>query len=201
MVTIYLLRHGIIEGADERRLIGQTDFPLLEKGRDQARACEQALRQVDFSEIWCSDLKRTVETAAIVSHNRSVPAARAPALREIALGQWDGLRINIIHEQYPEMWAERGRDIAGFRPPGGESFHDVQHRVLSFIDPLVSRASGNVLLVSHAGVIRSMLCHALGMPLSHLFRLHLDYCGWSIVEADGDGWRVIAVNRVSPSRW
>ena len=201
MATFYLLRHGEIEGANQKRLIGQIDLPLNPEGRYQAEQTGRHLSTVAFSEIWCSDLNRTVETAQIVSGERNQPIQQTPELREIALGEWDGLEIATIRDNFSDLWIARGYDIGNFCPPGGESFFDLQQRVVTFIQSLVSRCSGNVLITTHAGVIRTFLCHILQAPLSHLFRIHLDYCGLTLVEDVRGELRIKAMNLVLPNHF
>jgi probable phosphoglycerate mutase len=80
------------------------------------------------------------------------------------------------------VWKARGEDVAGFRPPAGESFTDVLQRVTPCIGRICSESSGPVLVVTHAGVIRVLICKALGMPISGLFRIRVDYGGLTLID-------------------
>jgi alpha-ribazole phosphatase len=191
---LYLMRHGAIEAARERRFVGQIDPPLCPDGRKESERQYLLLRDIPFSRIWCSDLKRAYETAAIVCRDRGFKILSAPQLREIDLGQWDGMAMSQIREQFPKLWQARGEDIGDFRPPGAESFADLQQRVVPFIRRIAAQSAGNTLIVTHAGVIRVLLCQVLGMPLSHLFRIHLDYGGITLIKDINGMSRVMAVN-------
>lgn len=191
---IFLVRHGAIETFTEKRFIGQIDLPLSSMGRIQAAQLEKSFRDTAFSQAFCSDLKRAAQTADIICGNRNITAQPAPALREIHLGDWDGQPMAHIKERYPDLWQARGMDMGGFRPPGGESFADLRHRAAAFIRQMAQGMTGNSLVVTHAGVIRVLLCHILQMPLSHLFRIHLDYGGWTVLQNKNGQCRVMAVN-------
>jgi broad specificity phosphatase PhoE len=192
---IYLLRHGQIEGDGLRRFIGWTDPPLSEKGRETARKWRDALSDIAFGEIVCSDLRRSKETATIIAAGRRISSM--PEFREIGLGAWDGMPRDGIRAGQPDAWRQRGADMAGFRPPGGESFADLSERVLpSFhrIAAVYTRQDDHALIVGHAGVNRLILCHLLGMNLENMFRLGQDYGGLTRIRRRGDGFRVEAMN-------
>jgi alpha-ribazole phosphatase len=191
---LFLMRHGAIKAAKEKRFVGQIDPPLGPDGRQQSERLGLQLRDISFSRVWCSDLKRAYETAAIVCRDRGLEIQPAPELREINLGQWDGMAMSQIREQFPDLWQARGEDIGDFRPPGAESFADLQQRVVPFIRRIAAESAGNTLIVTHAGVIRVLLCQVLGMPLSHLFRIHLDCGGITLIQDINGMSRVKAVN-------
>ncbi len=191
---LYLMRHGAIEATQEKRFVGQIDPPLSPDGRKQSERQGRQLRNILFSGVWCSDLKRAYETAAIVCRDRGLTLQPAPELREINLGQWDGMAMSQIREAFPDLWQARGEDIGHFRPPGAESFADLQQRVVPFIRRIAAQSAGNTLIVTHAGVIRVLLCQVLQMPLSHLFRIHLDYGGITLIQDINGMSRVKAVN-------
>jgi alpha-ribazole phosphatase len=191
---LFLMRHGAIEAAKEKRFIGQIDPPLSSDGRKQSEWQGRQLTKVSFSKVWCSDLKRAYETAAIVCRERGFEMMQAPELREINLGQWDGMAMSQVREQFPDLWQARGEDIGHFRPPGAESFTDLQQRVVPFIRRIATQSTGNTLIVTHAGVIRVLLCQVLEIPLSHLFRIHLDYGGITLIKDINGMSQVKAVN-------
>lgn len=192
---IYLVRHGEIEGAGSRRFIGWTDPPLSDEGRKTARKVRESLSEVVFDEILCSDLRRSRETADLIASGRAV--AVLPELREIRLGEWDGLPRQQIKTGQPEAWRCRGEDMAHFRPPGGESFADLSRRVLPVFRRIAEAHSGDdshALVVGHAGVNRLILCHVLAMNLEHMFRLGQDYGGLTLIRRRGNGFRVMGMN-------
>jgi probable phosphoglycerate mutase len=196
---ILLLRHGASLGdTDEKRFIGQTDRPLSNKGRDQAHGWRQWLADAPIERIIASSLSRCVETARILAADRSVEITPLAGLREIDLGDWDGITFRRVREQWPEAFRQRGMAIARFRPPGGESFLDLQHRVVPIFEHAVDQIDRSLLVVAHAGVNRMILCHLLGMPPQHLFRL-AQGCGcMNLIDRLACGYRVHSLNLLPP---
>jgi probable phosphoglycerate mutase len=169
---VFLLRHGRIQGAGEKRFIGNTDMDLDDIGISQARYWRQALVPLTIDTIHTSGLTRCRHTAAIIAGDRTVTSH--PELNEIHLGQWDGRPFEEIKQQDPNGFKQRGDHLDTFRPPGGESFLDLQNRVLPFFTQCL-REPGTPLFVTHAGVIRMILCHITGLALKDLFQIPLTY--------------------------
>ena len=119
-------------------------------------------------------------------------------LREIRLGAWEGQLFDTVRKTNPQEFQRRGDHTAEHRPPGGESFDDLQHRVWPVFTKVACLPDRAILMVTHAGVIRVLLCRLLGMPLKNLFRIALTYGSLSIIDFGPKGYRVRAVN-LSPS--
>jgi probable phosphoglycerate mutase len=194
MTLLYLLRHGAIDWPEPECFIGHTNAPLSSEGRMQADAWRNEFQKVEFTGVWSSDLTRATETAGIVFAGRVAGVRTCRELREIQLGEWDGLPRNRVRESQPDLWRARGEDLAGFRPPGGESFADLQQRVLPQIARIIEETQGIICIVTHAGVIRVLVCHMLQMPLSNLFRIRLDYGSLSIASYLPERVEVCALN-------
>ncbi len=193
--TVYLLRHGDTRADTVRRYIGQTDVPLTENGRMQAGWWQSKLAPVNFSRIICSDLWRTCETAEIIAEGRNILVETYPELREINLGEWDGLPQEEVRRQFPVEYEKRGLNPASFRPENGESFFDVSGRVVPVFEKIIRNAlEGNILIVAHAGVNRVILSYLLEMPLSNLFRLEQGYGCLNIIQYGDDFVRVRSIN-------
>ena len=146
---------------------------------------------VPFARVLCSDLARSVETAR---HGRPhfrgdhrIDLEILPELREIDLGDWECRAMADVRRDFPDQFEARGRDMAGFRPPGGESFRDLSERVIPVIETLAREVHGNVLLAGHAGVNRVILCHVLGLPLAGLFRLGQDHGCLNVISWGASG--------------
>jgi probable phosphoglycerate mutase len=192
--SIYLMRHGDSRPDAVRRFVGRSDHPLNETGRSQAEHWQQKLARIHFSHIYCSDLKRSVETALIIGRCSQPPMTILPNLGEIDLGRWDGLPVSEVRRLYPREYEQRGADLAGYRPPGGESFSDLSARVLPVFEEVVGQSCENLLIVGHAGVNRVILCHLLGMPVANLFRLEQVYSCLNILEFTKGSWVLRQMN-------
>jgi alpha-ribazole phosphatase len=194
--TIYLLRHGEIAGSGHaKRYIGQTDVSLSRSGRQQANEWARNLSGLVFDALYSSDLKRSRETVEILAVVPSKPIHFRSELREIHLGQWEGMSMTSVQSRFPEAFQARGLDFGHFRPPDGESFLDLYERVIPLFEQIVHESRGKVLIVGHAGVNRVILCHVLGLPLERLFHLGQDYGCLNTIEKKNGFLQVKALNR------
>lgn len=191
---MWLVRHGALPQVFPRRFVGQSDLALSDQGREQAVGLASALSGIPFESAVSSDLARCLETARIILAGRDVPFRIEAGLREIRLGEWEGLTVAEVRKRFPGHYEARGEDIAGFRPQGGESFRDVRMRAVAALEAVVRTSRGEVLVVAHGGVNRCLLCHFLGMPLGHLFRLGQEYACLNLLDFSGDIPTVAGVN-------
>ena len=193
-VRIFLMRHGQVVQAIPRRFLGQRNVPLDETGRAQAESAGRWLRGISFDRAVCSDLDRARETAGLLLQDRDITVETEPRLREIHLGQWEGLTVDEVRAAFPGEYEARGKDLARAVPRGGESFLDLQQRVAPCFEEIARQGTGTVLLVAHAGVNRAILCHVLGLDLENLFRLGQDYCCLNIITQKDGQFQVERMN-------
>jgi len=172
--TTVLLRHGDTELSPEHRFSGLRDHPLSADGIRQAQAAACRLASgAPIDVVVSSPLRRAVATAAIAAGELGLTTVIEDDLRETDYGDWDGFTLSEIQQRWPEAAAAWRRDPEQ-APPGGESFADTAHRVNRACDRLVRKHGGKALLVvSHVTPIKILLCRALGVPLSTLYRLYL----------------------------
>ena len=195
--TVYLLRHGKIAiGGEQRCYIGQVDIPLEAAGVCQAERLQARLARVGFAAVYCSDLVRSLETARIIAGKTSARVEVRPKLREINLGEWEGLAFDEVARRFPGEFEARGKDIAYYRTPGGESFADCNQRIVAAFHEIMTEAEEPVVIVGHAGVNRLILCYVLGMPLTNLFRIRQDYGCINVIQYAGTSGQVKLLNSV-----
>lgn len=192
--TLYLVRHGELIVDERHRFLGQLDVPLSPKGKLQARALQEWFRRIPLSQVYCSDLSRSRETAEIMIEARAIPLRECRELREISLGLWEGCALSDIATRYPKAFRARGEDLAHYRPDGGESFEDCQTRARAVMSEILAMPPGEFLIAGHAGVNRVILCQALGVPLQNLFRIAQDYGCVNVLEYKGGVCRVKLLN-------
>jgi alpha-ribazole phosphatase len=197
--TIYLVRHGSVVGAETRRFIGHLDVPLSPRGELEAAALARRLATVKLAAAYSSDLSRTRRTAEILSGPHRLEPVAVPALREFAMGRWEGLTAEEIRALDPAAFDAWMADVGRFQFPDGESLGDVTARVWPALEAIVERhAGGTVLVVAHGGPNRIVLCRALGMPLERILSLGQDYAALSIIERNREGWRLRLLNHREP---
>ncbi len=194
MTTIYLLRHGALAGDNRDRFIGQTDLPLAPEGIAQAEAMAMALRERGIGALHCSDLLRSRQTAEIIAAALDVEVSAHGALREVSLGEWEGLLRQEVATRWADQFAARGRDMDGYRPPGGESFADCLARAWPLWKSVTHTDAAAIAVVAHAGVNRLLLCRLLGMPVQNMFRLGQNYGCVNVVELERRVVRVRLIN-------
>ncbi|MEI8172575.1 MAG: histidine phosphatase family protein [Deltaproteobacteria bacterium] len=158
---LLLLRHGETGEAYLNRYVGSTDFPLSERGRRQAGVMKMFLHDRVFDHCLCSPMARCMETAAAVLESREIRMEIDHNLREIDFGQWEGMSFDEIAKSSPDLVRRWGAFDPVFAFPGGESIGDFLERVRFVAERLSHDPADTILLCTHGGIIRTMICHFL----------------------------------------
>lgn len=189
--TLLLIRHGETDWNAEGRWQGHTDIPLNESGRRQAQLLAQRLQKWPISAIYCSDLQRAAETAAIIGKRIGHEPLVEKAWRERHNGQFSGLTGREIQQRHPEIWARMKRGFV--EVPGGETTHDLQQRVSGALQELMRRHAGEMIaVVTHGGVLRALVAQVLNLPLEDAVRVRVGgNTGLTMVTALPDRWLVL----------
>lgn len=170
MTRLCLVRHGQTDWNIEGRYQGQSDVPLNETGRAQARALAEKLAGQTFSAIYASDLGRTRETAGILAACLRLPVQFDARLREINQGEWEGQLVQIIQARYSALWSQRAIDPASLRPPGGETVGEVARRVYAALNDITRLyPAGPVLIAAHGISLAVIICKDRGIPLGKVY--------------------------------
>ncbi len=160
---IYLIRHGATQLSAEDRFAGATDVDLSDEGRKQAQALAVRLADDHITAVYCSPMRRTVETASIVARPQDLKPITRDGLREIHHGRWESMRRGEVEAQFPEEYAAWEEDPFTYAPLGGESGLSVMARALPVIREIVAQhRDENVAVVSHKATIRLLLSSLLG---------------------------------------
>lgn len=167
---IYLARHGQSESNRERRLCGQQDPALTAEGVRQSHALAQALAGVPLAAIYCSPLRRTAQTAAPVAQAQGIAVTALPGLAELSLGALEGRFRDERDPEAQALWQQRKADPARFRPPGGETFAELEARALAALDGMLGAAAGAALIVGHRETNRALLKGLLGWSTERVLR-------------------------------
>jgi len=160
-MELTIVRHGQSLGNSQGVLQGQTEWPLSELGRAQARATGRALSSMDFEVVVSSDLGRALETASLIAPGHDI--IPEPRLREWNLGIWQGHGRAWLLEHYPKEWEIFLRDREEANVPQGENGKDVERRTVAFLEELPQRfPDKRVLVVTHNGPLRSIFRYFMG---------------------------------------
>jgi probable phosphoglycerate mutase len=184
-MRILLARHGETTWNTEGRHQGQGfDVPLSEAGRAQAKALAARLQGEPIHRAVASPLLRARQTAEIALGERNGMLRFDDGFKEVSHGDWEGRLASEIREAYPELqraWRESPHTV---RLPGGESFQEVQDRAWAALrratDGLGEEET--LLLLSHDGVNRALICRILGLPLARVWSFRQAPTGLNLLE-------------------
>ncbi len=188
---LILIRHGESTWNREHRIQGQLDPPLSAEGRRQAARVAHRLTGRKPHGLYTSDLRRAVETAAPIEEVTGLKATKMPELREIFLGEWEGLQTEELTQRYPEAWARWAEEPSWDLIPGGESAAGFESRVESALDSLISRHEhADAVVVTHGGVIQIALHRIIGRPSRGLFPFRISNASITVI-SKRDGHLII----------
>jgi alpha-ribazole phosphatase len=180
---LFLIRHGELTTSQEWRYVGHLDVDLNDTGIEQMKKIGGRLRHERVDVLLSSDLQRTRRGAEIIGTMIGLTPQPNAAFREINLGEWEGLTRDEIVARFPADFEERSQNLPNFRITNGESFADLQERVIRQIEIVLKEYQGkNIALIAHGGVNRVIITHVLGMDLSNLTRIDQAYGCLNIID-------------------
>ena len=165
MTELLLVRHGETDWNRERRFQGHADQPLNETGREQARSLAAELAGEEIDIVYTSDLARARETAAIIAaHLGDLDVVALRELREMDVGEWQGLSWPEIEEHYPEgarKWHEHGHGWES-----GETYDELGERIIAALSRIAAdHPAERVLIVGHGGSLRAVRAYIEGLSV------------------------------------
>lgn len=181
--TFILVRHGECTGNKEGLFRGRKDFPLTEKGLDQAKRLADALSSFKIDLIYSSPLSRATETARAIAERCGLSFETREGFVDMALGPWEGISEQKIAEEYPVEWTLWLHHPERLRLPQAETLSDVQRRGYSNIEHLAHLHTGKkIVIVTHRSVIKTTLAACLGIADPYFWRVHTDPGSYSKLE-------------------
>ncbi|MGO9314702.1 MAG: histidine phosphatase family protein [Syntrophobacteraceae bacterium] len=189
--NVYLLVHGAVEFKTDGENLTARELPLCPEGIHQALALRGELQDVPLSNIYCSDQKPAIETAAIIAEPHGVEPKIRAGLREISPGEWGESTSAEVHQLYS---GQSGHDMLHFRPLGGETLFECTTRVIPAFYDILNSTSENMAIVGHPVVNRIILCQVLRAPLENLFELDQCYGKVNHIYCDGPNMRTKSIN-------
>ena len=195
-MKFYLIRHGETDWNRSGRFQGQSDTALNAQGLAQAEDTAAAAREWNLTAIYASPLGRTMQVAAAVARRTGLPVAAREGLKEMALGELEGIQGEAMRAGWPEVY-DTWRDYpAEIVMPGGESLAGLQKRAWDVVLDLEKLHSpeDNLALISHNFAIRAICALLLGMPLANFHSMHLSLGSVSLFESGPRGRRLLYYN-------
>jgi alpha-ribazole phosphatase len=202
MSRLLLVRHGETELNSAERYWGQSDIKLSALGARQAERLRDRLAAQKIDVVYSSDLQRAWATAKTIAFRHQLEVTICAELREINFGKLEGLNFEEISQLFPEFTAkwrvQRSTDIEF---PGGESLDELNNRVSNFVGRLKKHeVDETVLIVAHAGVLRSLICQLMEVELRYIYKIRLDLASLSILETYLAGAILTLLNDISHLR-
>ena len=183
MTRLLLIRHGTARLQGSNRFWGSTDIELSDTGIRQAEQLRDRLSRIKIDAVYTSTLARAAATAEIIAARRKLPVNSCEELCECNFGFVEGLTFEEIKKRYPEMVQVMNGFNMLERFPGGESFSELENRVLKFLERLKEpEQKETVAVVAHASPLQIMICHLLGLEIKHWLQLRIDHASLSIIE-------------------
>jgi probable phosphoglycerate mutase len=172
---IYLVRHCEPVLPNKTPIcIGVSDIPLSETGRLQAVDLRNYFSNISYSAIYSSPLRRAKETAKIISNGKFKVEIK-DNFAEFNIGKWDGMSFAEIKEKYPIEYEERGKDLENYIVDGGESMAMCRVRSLGELWKTICESRGDIIVVAHAGVNRTILSSILNIHIKESFAFKHEY--------------------------
>lgn len=192
-----LIRHASTIENEQHRYIGSTDSSLSASGKQDAKRLALLLAGQIFERIWHSPMLRAKQTLAALA-DIADDLHELPELREIDFGHWEGRTYEELQQDARaevEQWNREGED---FSFPGGESIASFRQRIDQVVRQVADDDSESLLIVTHGGVIRHLICRLLGLPIRQSFAFRISPASVTTIEMQ-DGNAVLTSLNFTPA--
>lgn len=163
---VYLIRHGATTSTRDDRFAGSSDVDLSDEGRQQIQALGRRFATIPLHAVYCSDMKRAIDTATAIASQENLQVNPIRELREIDHGAWEGRIHKEVEEHDASIYHNWAADPLTFAPPGGETGLAVLERALPALRQLVEKHAGETIaIVSHKATNRLLIAYLLGMDV------------------------------------
>tara|TARA_B100000953_G_scaffold11891_1_gene10664 strand:+ start:2484 stop:3125 length:642 start_codon:yes stop_codon:yes gene_type:complete len=184
---IIFVRHGRTPTTGTKLPGRAPNLHLSDEGKSQAEMVAKEIEKssssflgTKVSAVYASPMERTQETAKPIAKTLNLRVRTLQGLNECDFGDWTGRRLRDLSKL--KSWSTIQKKPSSFRFPNGESFTEMQNRMLKTVDKILERHPGEtVVCVSHADPIKAILASAVGTPLDLFQRIVVGPCSTSVV--------------------
>jgi probable phosphoglycerate mutase len=196
---VLLVRHGVTSTTGKVLPGRAKGLHLADEGRRQAELAAERIAELPrVDAVYSSPLERAKETAAPIAATRGTTTRIVRGLLECDFGEWTGRPLEELMK-LPE-WVQVQRTPSTFRFPGGESFTEMQTRMVSTIENLrAQHPGGTIVCVSHADTIKAAVAHAMGTHIDLFQRTVISPASITVIAYSAGGPVVLAVNSTGRS--
>ncbi|MGV7091963.1 2,3-diphosphoglycerate-dependent phosphoglycerate mutase GpmB [Siccibacter turicensis] len=189
MLQVYLVRHGETQWNAERRIQGQSDSALTNKGEQQAQQVGERAKALGITHIIASDLGRTRRTAEIIAAACGCDVTLDARLRELDMGVLERRHLDSLTDEEEGWRRQLVNGTADGRIPDGESMLELSQRMHGALNACLDLPEGSrPLLVSHGMALGCLVSTILGLPAWAERRLRLRNCSISRVDYQQSPW-------------
>jgi probable phosphoglycerate mutase len=194
MNRFYLIRHALTDTAGKYLSGRAVGIFLNEEGNGQAERLANSLINLQISEIYTSPLDRTVQTAEIIAKTLNLACIISEDFQEIDFGNWTNSSIKDLEND--KLFRQFNLFRTGTRIPNGELIIEAQLRIINGIEKLNQKYQGkNIVIVSHADLIRLAIGYYAGIPIDLLQRIEISPASLSSVDLFEDNVRIFEINK------
>lgn len=196
-MKLYILRHANKEAGNyyDEKLCHQNP-PITLKGKLKSAKLIDYFKDIQINKIIVSEYLRAGQTAQLIAEAKGLPIIKDARLNEIDNGIIEQLNDEEIKTKYPAFWNDFFSYSKDIRFPEGENGEEVKARQNKLLDELIKHDK-NILLVSHEGYIRLLLCNILGLPVYKRYLFNVDYCGLTEIDysKQSKAWKIVRINQ------
>ncbi len=193
---IYLVRHAQSEFNEKGIFQGRLDSDLTPLGFVQARLVAKFLADEGVEVVISSPQRRAYKTALTISDVLDIDLEVDERIKEMSFGVLEGKNFWELFEKERDMMTSWLKNPVKFPLPTQEPMEAFEKRVLSFLEDLKGRKENRIAVVGHGGTLHAMVCLSLGLGLEKLWQVHMDNTGVSLLEMEGDSFRLAYLNRL-----
>ncbi len=197
-MKLHLLRHGETDVNAAGRLQGTTNSTLTDRGRRQAHDAAVAGLSWNPAAIYSSPLSRARHVAERLADFCGLPVIDEPRIAEMDMGDLEGITVQQMRDDWPNLYAAWRQDAASVTMPSGESLYDVQRRAMDAFADIDRRhdSDDTVVAVTHNFTIRCIVAAVIELPLSNINHLDLALGSRTTVNTGARGRRLSSYNVV-----
>lgn len=196
-MKLFLIRHAEVNNWKKIGFLSYTDLGLSKKGVFQSKKLAIKLKNEKIDEIYSSQLKRSKQTANEIVKYLNLKIYSAPELNEVNFGIFEGLTLEEAERKYSEIFQKRTKNKWNFRIPKGESYKDVQKRVLPFILKVIRNENKNIIVVTHVTIIKILLKSLTDLSLEEIEKYHYYPTSLTVLELQNKKFKPIIINDIS----
>lgn len=176
ITSLYLVRHGHTRATELGLLYSDPKIEITEKGLAQAQAAAKYVAATKPQILLCGAAVRVAQSSQPVEQETGLKAQIVKGFEEWQVGDWEGRTYLDIKKNDPDQYRCWCADPISNAPPNGESIVQLSDRIRESLIELITNSEfegKTIAMVTHSGIIRSIIVHALGMPIKNFWRLSI----------------------------